>query len=835
MVERALEGAKPWSQRHLVLGVTGACLLFLLVLWLRTLGHPDLPATYGSDLVILWVEPGSPGHQAGLQPGDRVFSVAGLALSSRAGLQRALARRRPDEVVPCTVQRGDEVLTVAVPLARTVPPLSLWLAWGVGLLYGAVGTWIALRHLGDPVARLLWLLGVAVMLLLGAGGSGWAWAQAVHTAAAGAIGGLLLHLAALFPEERPWFRERATWLYAPGVLGVLWGLLTRGQAPPSGGVLRLSGHPLSARVLWAWDLLCGLTALLALVQAYGRIRKPSLRRRAEWLAWSGGLALAGATAYGGSLLLQGPEELHAAIALLACAQVPLSLAAAFSQRVWSLDLVLRRAAIYSLVAVALLSGWFFMLLGAARLLEETHGAPSAATVLLLGSTLALVLLLEPARRAAERGVDRAFFRRLERWRDVLREGARELRALGRMEDVASLLTERLPRRLGVQRSCLMLFDPLEPGEASCFPQTGLDSPEGRACREVATWLRGQSALWREPMVLREWEGEGGIGQRLAPWLEAGWEVCLPLVHRGDWVGLWLLGNLEGGRPYGPAEVDLLAQVREEAAAAVANAMLYEDLLDLTRQLEARVEERTRELTGLLGRMAHALATPATSIHGFAELLAATAPGLDAQAADHLRAIERHGRQLLALGRDMRIVALLASGHIHPRLEAVDAGRLVQETVQEFLPEARAAGVRLAADLPAADVFVQADQGYLYRALRVLVQNAVHYTPAGGSVQVRVRVLPRAPEALRMEGPAVEIAVADTGFGIPEDERVHIFDAFFRGQDERVRARPGNGLGLTVAKGLVEVQGGSLTCESEVGRGSIFRVVLPQATPPEHST
>lgn len=337
------------------------------------------------------------------------------------------------------------------------------------------------------------------------------------------------------------------------------------------------------------------------------------------------------------------------------------------------------------------------------------------------------------------------------------------------------------------------------------------------------------------MVLREWEGEGGIGQHLAPWLEVGWEVCLPLVHRGDWVGLWLLGNLEGGRLYGPAEVDLLAQVREEAAVAVANAMLYEELLDLTRQLEARVEERTRELTGLLGRMAHALATPATSIHGFAELLAATAPGLDAQAADHLRAIERHGRQLLALGRDMRIVALLASGHIHPRLEAVDAGRLVQETVQEFLPEARAAGVRLAADLPTADTFVQADQGYLYRALWVLVQNAVHYTPAGGSVQVRVRVLPRAPEPLRMRGPAVEIAVADTGFGIPEDERVHIFDAFFRGQDERVRARPGNGLGLTVAKGLVEVQGGSLTCESEVGRGSIFRVVLPQATPPEHST
>ncbi len=75
-------------------------------------------------------------------------------------------------------------------------------------------------------------------------------------------------------------------------------------------------------------------------------------------------------------------------------------------------------------------------------------------------------------------------------------------------------------------------------------------------------------------------------------------------------------------------------------------------------------------------------------------------------------------------------------------------------------------------------------------------------------------------------------MTDTGIGIPEDEQAHIFDAFFRGQDDRVRARPGNGLGLAVAKGLVEVQGGILTCESEVGKGSTFRVVLPQAGPSE---
>ncbi|MBC7224231.1 MAG: HAMP domain-containing histidine kinase [Anaerolineae bacterium] len=309
---------------------------------------------------------------------------------------------------------------------------------------------------------------------------------------------------------------------------------------------------------------------------------------------------------------------------------------------------------------------------------------------------------------------------------------------------------------------------------------------------------------------------------------------MPLHHRRELVGLWMLGPLQGNRVYDVPEADLLGQVAGEAAAALANATLYEELLDLTMELETRVRERTRELTGLLGRVSHALATPVTSINGFAELLEVTARGLDPQAMDHLEAIQRHARQLLALGRDMRIVALLASGRVHPRLEAVDVGKLVQGTAREFLPEARAAGVRLEVDLPAETLFTRADQGYLYRVLRVLLQNAIAYTPSGGLVRVQVRSLPEAPADLRAAGPAVEIRVEDTGIGIPEEEQERIFDAFFRGQDERVRAQPGNGLGLTVARGLVEAQRGLLTCESQVGEGSAFRVILPADAPPDHS-
>ena len=148
-------------------------------------------------------------------------------------------------------------------------------------------------------------------------------------------------------------------------------------------------------------------------------------------------------------------------------------------------------------------------------------------------------------------------------------------------------------------------------------------------------------------------------------------------------------------------------------------------------------------------------------------------------------------------------------------------------VMGVMPQASAARLRVEVDLPADETYGYADRDHLYTILRALIDNACLYTPPGGVIRVRVNQLDGTDREGAGEEGGVEVVVADTGIGIPPEEQEQIFDAFFRGRDEYVRTQPGNGLGLAVAKGLVELQGGVIRCESQPGQGSKFAVILPR--------
>jgi len=185
-----------------------------------------------------------------------------------------------------------------------------------------------------------------------------------------------------------------------------------------------------------------------------------------------------------------------------------------------------------------------------------------------------------------------------------------------------------------------------------------------------------------------------------------------------------------------------------------------------------------------------------------------------------------------LGRNMRVVALLATARLQPRPKPIDLCEMAEQVAKEMLPEALAARLRMEVDLPAEETYGRVDRDHLYSVMRTLLQNACAYTPPGGVVRIRVaRCIGRGSGGRDTEE-EVELTVSDTGVGVPPEEQGQIFDAFFRGEGEFVRSRPGNGLGLAVAKGLVELQGGAIRCESRPGQGSTFTVTLPLAEPDE---
>jgi signal transduction histidine kinase len=230
-------------------------------------------------------------------------------------------------------------------------------------------------------------------------------------------------------------------------------------------------------------------------------------------------------------------------------------------------------------------------------------------------------------------------------------------------------------------------------------------------------------------------------------------------------------------------------------------------------------ERERQLEGarrdLIAAVSHDLRTPLASIRAMVEAIndgVVTEPG---GVRRYLGFIQQESEHLGRLIEDLFELSRIESGSLELRLASVPVAELVTETVEVMRIQAEEKGVELRAvcngDVPALSL----DGPRIQRVLINLIQNAVRHTPPGGKVQVEVG---------RHNG-HVEVAVADSGEGIAPEDQPHVFDQFYRGEKSRSRESGGAGLGLAIARGIVEAHRGSIRVESNPGRGARFIVTL----------
>ena len=219
-------------------------------------------------------------------------------------------------------------------------------------------------------------------------------------------------------------------------------------------------------------------------------------------------------------------------------------------------------------------------------------------------------------------------------------------------------------------------------------------------------------------------------------------------------------------------------------------------------------------------VSHELRTPLTSIIGYLELvLDETEDNIPEDQRRYLEVVQRNATRLLRLVGDLLFVAQVEAGKLSLDPGSVDLGRLVDEAVEASRPRAEARGITLSAEVDSVAP-TWGDRDRLGQVLDNLVTNALKFTPEGGRVTLRLR---------RDEG-RVDLEVADTGMGIPEDEQSRLFDRFFRASSATAQAVPGVGLGLTIVKAIVEAHGGRVSLQSAPGQGTTFRVRLPLRVP-----
>ena len=266
------------------------------------------------------------------------------------------------------------------------------------------------------------------------------------------------------------------------------------------------------------------------------------------------------------------------------------------------------------------------------------------------------------------------------------------------------------------------------------------------------------------------------------------------------------------RPFDEQQAGFLDLVAAQVSTAITSAQAYEQE---RRRAEALVE-LDHAKTAFFSNVSHEFRTPLTLMLGpLEELLAgaagALAPGQRAQ----LEVAQRNGQRLLKLVNTLLDFARIEAGRASARFEPTDLGRFSADLASNFRSACERAGLSLEVDCPAGLAPARIDREMWEKIVLNLLSNAFKFTFEGG-----IRV------ALREEGPALALTVADSGTGIPAQALPHLFERFYRVEDARGRSHEGSGIGLALVQELVRLHGGAIEVASTPGKGTAFTVRLP---------
>jgi signal transduction histidine kinase/ActR/RegA family two-component response regulator len=352
----------------------------------------------------------------------------------------------------------------------------------------------------------------------------------------------------------------------------------------------------------------------------------------------------------------------------------------------------------------------------------------------------------------------------------------------------------------------------EPGRSAALEELGRRQTGGDR-KPQGFWRAfhsGQPELLSHDAAAR-WRERAGDGRdrELVARLDPRSSLVVPLLSRERCLGTITLLASPRARALTPDDLDLVVNLAARAAGTIENALLF----DKTQRLN-RVKDE------FLSLLSHELRTPLGSIVMWLELL--KLEKLETGASRAAEMIERGARQLRELIDQLLDVSGIAAGSLAIEKQSMTLAGLLESVVEAATPAAAVRGIRLESSIDGSLSAFWGDPGRLRQAIAGLVENAIKFSPDGGQVAVR---LERREDRARLE-------IRDVGVGIPAEVLPLLFERFRRADTKSTRTHGGLGLGLAIAKYVVERHEGTIRAESEGdGKGSLFTIELLLRTPP----
>ena len=297
--------------------------------------------------------------------------------------------------------------------------------------------------------------------------------------------------------------------------------------------------------------------------------------------------------------------------------------------------------------------------------------------------------------------------------------------------------------------------------------------------------------------------------------------AVPLMREGRALGGILLRRSQV-QPFTEKQINLLKTFADQAAIAIENVRLFNEIQDTSRQLEIANQHKSE----FLANMSHELRTPLNAVIGFSEVLQQGMVGeLNEKQTEYINYIHTSGSHLLSLINDILDLSKVEAGRMELDLTHFSVPMAIENALTLIKERATRHGLTLESALDPAVAEIDADERKFKQILLNLLSNAVKFTPDGGRITVATREL----------NGTVEVSVNDTGIGIAPEDFEAVFEEFRQVGQDAERSAQGTGLGLALTKKFIELHGGRIWLTSTVGKGSTFTFTLPVSQPEVQAT
>jgi len=382
----------------------------------------------------------------------------------------------------------------------------------------------------------------------------------------------------------------------------------------------------------------------------------------------------------------------------------------------------------------------------------------------------------------------------------------------------SILLERIvhiaAEETGADRCSLMLLDE-KAQELSVGAAKGLSADVIAAARQsVGDGVSGWVMEHGEPAIIQGSSGDDPRFRDAPHWENLETAICLPLKSQDRPIGVLSVAKGPKAVSFTESEVELLSVLGSQAAIAIENARLFQQ----TQEAYERLSELDHMKSEFISIAAHELRTPLAVVLAYVSLVEEE---VSDPLKEHLSVVTQAATQLKSIIDDMLSLSHVQAGQARLQIADVTIAKLVATVLADIAPLVEGKGHTVATDLPSELPSVRADPEKLGLVVSNLVSNAVKFTPSGGHIEIGARV----------QGDEVVLRVSDDGIGITEEAKGRVFDRFYQVEESLRREHQGIGLGLPIAKAMVELHGGSIWVESVPGQGSTFFFRIPIEGPP----